>query len=181
VTSFADRLVRRASVAASVGFVVVLAGTAGTIAWPRVASALGIQPAGPPPAYEVGSLIDTPAAWHETADSTLVLFARASCGASQKAQPFLAELVGALQRDGRAAVVASVGQESFDEDAAFARGLGVAADRVRATPAGARVRATPTLVLVTRTGRVLRSWEGVGPAQSQQEILKTLETTLAGR
>ena len=30
-------------------------------------------------------------------------------------------------------------------------------------PAGLRVRATPTLVLVNREGTILHAWEGVGP------------------
>jgi len=179
VTGRADRFVNRASVVASVGFAVALAATAGAIAWPRVASALGIEPAGPPPAYEPGSLIDTPAAWHGATPATLVVFARASCGASEKAQPFIKDLVASLE--GRATVVASVGQATYDEDAAFVRSLGIGADRIHATPDGVRVRATPTLVLVSQTGRVLHSWEGVGPDQAQAAIKTTIQSAIGDR
>jgi aminoglycoside/choline kinase family phosphotransferase len=51
------------------------------IAWPRVASAIGIKPTPPPtppPAYIAGQAIDVPAAWYSSSPRTLVLFARLS-------------------------------------------------------------------------------------------------------
>jgi thioredoxin-like negative regulator of GroEL len=43
-------------------------------------------------------------------------------------------------------------------------------------PAGLRVRATPTLVLVNAQGQVLAAWEGVGPEKQQQQIAKTIQS-----
>jgi peroxiredoxin len=169
----ADGLVRSASTAASLALAAMLAITLAFVAWPRVASALGIEPAPPAPAYAPGGTIDTPAAWHSRTPATLVLFARASCSACQKGQPFLASLVADL-RD-RADVVVVGGSA---EDAEFARSIGVDDSRIQMAPAGLRVRVTPTLVLVDRAGTILHAWEGVGPEEKQTAIAQALQRAL---
>ena len=83
-----DRFVLRASTAATLALATLLAITLAFIAWPRVASALGLETAGPAPAYVAGAMIDTPAAWHARTPVTLVLFARASCGACVVRRPW---------------------------------------------------------------------------------------------
>ena len=80
--------------AASIVLAVVLCTSLGVVFWPRVATALGVKPAPPPPAYAAGERVDVPAAWYARRPKTLIVFARASCGACQKAQPFLKTLVG---------------------------------------------------------------------------------------
>jgi hypothetical protein len=168
-----DRFVRHASTAATLALATMLAITMAFVAWPRVASALGIEStAAPAPAYGAGDAIDIPAAWHSQTPATLVIFARASCGACQKAQPFLTSLVADLRN--RADVVVVGGAVSMTEDAAFARGLGVEAGSVHPAPAGIKVRVTPTLVLVNRAGTVLHAWEGVGPTDKQAVISRTV-------
>ncbi len=165
----ADRLINKLSVTASLVLAVTLCASLGVVAWPRVASALGLEPARPAPAYSAGDRIDVPAAWYETAPRTLVLFARASCGACQTAQPFLKELVGAVVESGDAVVL--VGHAgSREEDAVFAKSLGVGDAGIQSAPAGVRVRVTPTLVLVDKSGTVLNAWEGVGPPDKQKLI-----------
>ena len=172
----ADSLVRSASTAASLALATALAITLAFVAWPRVANALGIEPPAPKPAYAAADVIDTPAAWHSRTPVTLVLFARASCGACQKAQPFLASLVADL-RD-RADVVVVGGSA---DDAAFARSIGVDDSHVHMAPAGLRVRVTPTLVLVDRAGTILHAWEGVGPEEKQAAITQAVRDTVASR
>ena len=83
-----DGFVRRVSVLVSAGCVIALVGTAGVIAWPRVTHALGIKAKPAPMPYLPGGAIDTPADWHASAPYTLVVFARASCGACEKARPY---------------------------------------------------------------------------------------------
>jgi peroxiredoxin len=173
----ADRTIRRASIAASVGLALMLAGTIGYVAWPRVADALGVKPtAAPkaPPAYVAGQPVDVPASWYSSADTTLIIFARASCAACENAQPFLAQLVGHVQ--GRAAAVMAHPPGMDEEDRQFAKSLGVADDKVMVVGDGLRVRATPTIILVNRQGRVLDAWEGVGKPDRQAAILKAVES-----
>lgn len=170
----ADRLVNKLSVTASLVLAVTLCASLGVVAWPRVAGAIGLQPARPAPAYAAGDRIDVPAAWYQTAPRTLVLFARASCGACQTAQPFLKELVGSVVESGDAVVL--VGHAgSREEDAVFAKSLGVGDAAILSAPDDIRVRVTPTLVLVDKTGTILHAWEGVGPPDKQKLIAAAIK------
>ena len=155
----------------------MLAATLGYIGWPRVAAALGVstKPAPRPPAYVVGDAIDVPAAWYSSADTTLVLFARASCGACEKAQPFLTKIVGIMNTKGAAVMVHPTGTEI--EDAQFAKSLGVKDGQVKAAGSSLKVQATPTVLLVNRQGKIVGAWEGVGKDGVQAAILAAIDTT----
>lgn len=176
VTNQSDRALSRLSLAASFGLVLMVAATAGYIGWPRVAAAIGIRPDVPPPAYAAGQHIDVPRDWYERSSHTLVLFARASCGACDKAQPFLKSLVSSL--NGRAAAVMAHPAATVAEDSAFARGLGIADGDIRVVTADLRVRATPTLVLVDQQGAILAAWEGVGSPERQAEVTRAIHEKL---
>ena len=146
------------------------------IGWPRVTSALGMKPAPArpaPPAYVAGQQIDVPPAWYAGAPQTLIVFARASCTACERAQPFLKTLVGRMQGRGGAMMAHPAGSEQ--DDLKFARSLGVADDRVQIVPAGLRVKATPTIVLVNAQGVIVNAWEGAAKPEVQDEMLKTIE------
>jgi thiol-disulfide isomerase/thioredoxin len=176
MTPAADRFLNTASVGASLVLAATLAITLAFVSWPRVASALGLEPAGPAAAYAPGATIDTPAAWHGRTAVTLVVFARAGCGACQKAEPYFTQLFAEL--NGRADVVVVGGRETADEDAAFARALGLGEAAFHVAPDGLRVRVTPTLVLVDRAGRVLDAWEGIGPVEKQTSITSAVRAAL---
>lgn len=166
---------RRASIAASIGLALTVAVTLGYIGWPRIAAAFGSKPVPRPPAYAVGETVDVPAAWYSSADTTLVLFARASCGACEKAQPFLTKIVGLMNTRGAAWMAHPAATQV--EDAQFATGLGVKSDHVVAVPAGVKVQATPTVLLVNRQGKILGEWEGVGKIESQAAILAAINSS----
>jgi hypothetical protein len=176
VTPPSDRLVRRVSIAASAGLVLVLAATLGYVAWPRMAAAVGVKPAATPPPYAAGEAIDVPAAWYDRADTTLILFARASCAACDKAKPFLAQLVARVASRGDAVMAHPPGAPADDQ--AFARGLGFSPDRIVVVDTALKVRATPTVVLVNRQGTILGAWEGVGADDRQAAILKAVDAAL---
>ncbi len=171
-----ERTVHRASLAASFGLVLLVAATAGSVLWPRLTSALGIAAAAPAAAYNAGEKFDGPAEWFNTHDATLVIFGRASCAACEKAQPFLKSVVERMR--GRAGVVMAHPPGAESDDVAYARSIGVADDRIRTVGAGLRVHATPTLVLVDRTGAILDAWEGAGPPERQAAIVKAVEAVL---
>ena len=153
MTIRSDRTLNRLSVAASFGLVLMVGATTGYIAWPKVAHAFGMKSLSRRrcPAYVAGQQIDVPAAWYNAAPKTLMLFARASCGACQKAQPFLKELVASL--NGRASVLMAHPPGADIEDAAFAKSLGIGGRERAHRHAGLRVHATPTLVLVNSRAR----------------------------
>jgi peroxiredoxin len=135
-----------------------------------------VTPAKSAPAYAAGQTVDVPTQWYTSAPYTLVIFARASCGACEKAQPFLAELVQHVE--GRSDVVMAGPADTHAEDTQYARSLGVPDGRVQVVPANARVRATPTLVLVNREGMILEAWEGVGSSDHQAEIVKAVDSAM---
>lgn len=172
--TFSDRLVGRLSVTASLVLAVTLCASISVVLWPRMANALGVRPAAPPPAYVAGDRIDVPAAWYSPAPKTLILFARASCGACQNAQPFLKTLVSDVTELGGAVVVAGH-RETPKEDGAFARSLGLSDSAFVVFPQGLRVRVTPTLVIVDRSGAILQAWEAVGPPERQQQIAAAVQ------
>ncbi len=163
-----DRVVGKAASLTNAGLVLILLVTAMTVAWPRATSALGMRARPVPPAYLAGQTIDTPAEWYSASDCTLVVFARASCGACQQAEPFLKQLVAEVG-DNTTVVLGTTGKEP-QEEAGFGRAIGLDDASVKVVPDGVRVRATPTLVLVDRQGQVLAAWEGVGPERKQLEI-----------
>ena len=170
-----ERVVGKTASITNAGLVLILLVTAMMVAWPRVTNALGMR-RGPLPAYRAGQTIDTPAAWYSGAPYTLVVFARASCGACQTAQPFLKQLVTDLGSKSMV-VLGTTGKEP-KEELGYGQSLGLADASVRVVPAGLRVRATPTLVLVDRDGKILAAWEGVGPEKQQQLIEKTIQSLL---
>jgi len=170
-----DHQVGRLARAANIILLGAMAATATIAAGPRVAAAIGWRGA-PALAYAPGSTVDTPAAWHEQQDFTLIVFARSSCSACQSAQPFLKRLASDLV--GRAAVVLVTTGKEQDADARFARSLGLETQAVKVAPAGLRVRATPTLVLVNGHGQVLGSWEGVGSVDKQADIVRSIDRTV---
>ena len=172
-----DRLVGKTAALTNAGLVLILLVTAMMVTWPRVTNALGMRHA-PDPAYRAGQTIDTPADWYSSSNYTLVVFARASCGACQTAQPFLKQLVADL--GSKSAVVLGTTGKEPKEEAGYGRSLGLGDTSVKAVPAGLRVRVTPTLVLVNAQGQVLAAWEGVGPEKQQAQIKQTLESLVAG-
>jgi hypothetical protein len=172
-----DRLINKISVTASLVLAVTLCTTVGVVFWPRVASALGIRPAPPAGAYVAGDRIDVPASWYGRAPQTLIVFARASCGACQNAQPFLKALAGTVTSHGGAVMIAGH-RDTPKDDGDFAASLGLGAGTFTTFPAGLRVRRTPTLVLVDRAGVILAAWEGVGPPEQQREIATAVQQAL---
>jgi thiol-disulfide isomerase/thioredoxin len=171
-----DILLRRVATVASALLVMLVTGTALTIAWPRIASATGTRPPPPPPAYQVGQTIDVPSEWYASSPRTLVLFGQASCGACQDAKPYLQNLVARLHD--RAAVVVGSPGNAFDDDAAWAVSFGIDHSSVFAVPHRLRVKVTPTLVVVNQQGEILGAWEGVGPKEKHADLTAAIDKAL---
>lgn len=168
MTPAADRWLRRGALALSLTLAASVMATFAIVMWPRVARAVGYTPPAPEPAYRAGQAIDAPAEWRATSSPTLVLFAQSACGACQKAGPFFNALFKEL--DGRASVVLATHGPNREEESKYATELGIPAAAIKVTPKGLRVQATPTLVLVDPSGKILEAWEGVGPEKQQKVI-----------
>ena len=172
-----DRAINQAATVMLVTCALLMGVTAVVVAWPRLTHTLGVRPTvAREPAYRTGQMIDVPAEWYRSSPYTVVLFARASCGACQQAQPFFKQLVTGLK--GRAAVVLAGSDAEQDDDATFARALGLKAPSIQIAPDGLKVRATPTLVLINQRGEILGAWEGVGPPEQQTVIAKAIDRAI---
>lgn len=165
-------LIRTLTTWTNVALLALLALTIGLVVYPGVTDAGATKPARP--AYEVGTVIDTPADWHAESAYTLVLFAQASCGACQRAQPFLQQVVSEF--GARVPVVLVSPGADQAGDAQFGASLGLHPDTIRRAPAGLRARVTPTLVLVNRSGTILHVWEGI-PPDRQAAIRQAIQNT----
>jgi thiol-disulfide isomerase/thioredoxin len=168
-------LVNKLTTWTNIVLLAVAALTIGLVLYPSMAGAVA-SPAPPPAAYQVGATIDTPADWHQGSAFTLVLFAQSSCGACQRAQPFLKQVVEEFG-DRAPLVLVSPGPDRAAE-VRFGESLGLNDGMIHAAPAGIRARVTPTLVLVDRSGTVLHVWEGV-PPDRQQNILESVQSATA--
>jgi len=171
-----DRAIHRVATTMMVTCMLLLAATVVAVAWPRITHTLGVKPAVREAAYRTGQVIDVPEDWYQSSPYTVVLFARASCGACQNAQPFFKELASDLK--GRAAVILASSEQEREEDAEYGHGIGLKDPAIRITPAGLKVRVTPTLVLINRRGEILGAWEGVGPAEQQSTIAKAIDRAI---
>jgi thiol-disulfide isomerase/thioredoxin len=173
-----DKVLGRGSLIVSLVLVLVVGGTAGVVAWPRLAKSVGTQaaPKPPEPAYRVGDTVDVPRAWYASAPYTFVLFGQSTCGACQRAQPYLQELVAHL--NGRASVVLASPGVNRDAELRYARSLGLE-DRalVEATRA-LKAKVTPTLLVVNQSGKVLGAWEGVGPDDKHEALTRAIDRAL---
>src|SRR5262245_23715517 len=176
VTKRSDRAIHRVATTMLVTCVLLLGATVVAVAWPRITHTLGVKPPAREIAYKTGQTIDVPSDWYQSSPYTVVLFARASCGACQNAQPFFKQLVSGLK--GRATVVLAGGELEREDDAQYGRALGLKDAAIRVAPAGLKVRATPTLVLINQRGEILGAWEGVGPPEQQTTIAKAIDRAI---
>jgi len=66
-------------------------------------------------------------------------------------------------------------------DQQFARGLGIADGHIVAVQALLKVRATPTVLIVNRQGRILGAWEGVAKADQQAAMNQAVDALALAR
>jgi len=155
----------------------VLGTTALVVAWPRLTTTLGVKSTPTRnAAYRTGQTVDVPASWYEASPYTLLVFARASCGACQQAQPFFKQLTSGLK--GRASVLMVGSDLDRENDAAYGRAIGLKDASIQVAPDGLKVRVTPTVVLINKRGEILGAWEGVGPADQQDAIAKAIDRAI---
>jgi len=141
--------------------VVLVAATSAAVVSPRFRQLLGFP--SDSPAYRVGDLIDVPREAYEGTPYSLIVFARASCGACQAARPVLAELVEKVIHDPNYRIVLVMPSGSAAEGRDYVRGLGLPESSfVPQVLRAFRVRAVPTALLVDHRGTILAVSEGLG-------------------
>ena len=187
MTERLDRIVSRTAGILSVFLVVLLLGTVAALAWPRVSKGLGLGPK-KEAAYKTGDVVDAPREWYDGAPHTLIIFARADCGACVAAKPFFKSLVSRVQATGKARVVLGGVSPEGLPDAAYAKAIGLDEGMARTTkPKQLRLTGVPTLVLVSADGHISGAWDYLGPdkqhasADSKQQAVAEEILSLIGR
>jgi len=177
----ADRLLRRAATAVTIGCVMVVAGSALVMAVPALRDRWGQSPPGNA-GYRVGERIDLPATTHESFPLTLLLFTRTGCGACQAAKPALASLVAGLRDRPSIRTLMIVREGSEPEEREYIRAIGLDEDRLVGVDfRNLRLRRVPTMVLVDRDGKVRYSLEGAPTAPKQEELIRIATSVDVGR
>lgn len=158
----------------------VLAGTVAVVLSPSLRQTFGLGPAPVVPAYEIGGRVDVDPAIYQTADSTLILFARSTCTACQEGQTFFARALAAGHASGRGtAMVAPVPE--LAAEAGFGAALGLAPNQIHGTaPGSIKLRAVPALMVVDRSGTIVHAWFGLPDEVTQDDILRALSLPEGG-
>jgi hypothetical protein len=174
-------LTRRAATIVIGTCVAIVAGSALVLALPGWRRALGLATLDQP-AYAVGQRVDVPVGLYDATPFTLLLFARSSCPACERAKPAFAQVTAALRDRAsvRVRMVVDDGQQAGER--AYLRDVGLAEDRLAAVDFRTlRLRRVPTAVLVDRDGRVLYTHEGEPSALDAAALLRMVSVADARR
>ena len=163
-------LQRLPSVVITVALVLVL-GTLAMGVSPRLRAFL--MPAAPV-AYSPGDRFEGPARVTAQSAKTLVVVAGPNCGATERAEAFLAEAVAAATAAGLS-VWLYTPEAAHPEIGRYAAGLGISDQQIVAVdPASTRLQVMPTLALLDRDHAVVNFWPRVPDTETGDAILHTL-------
>lgn len=134
----------------------------------------------PDPRVPVGTKISLPdGAW--SSDRTLLLALSTRCRYCSESAPFYRRLVETLNERTDTKLIAVLPEE-VSEGEEYLKNLGISIKDVRQTPlALIHVSATPTLLLVDKSGAVTHSWLGQLTAEQEEEVLSVSRGSAAER
>jgi len=166
-----DKLVRRLATGATIVCVALVAVTVLALASPSVRTRLGFR-SGRPASYLTGQQVDLPAPVWETSPVTLLIFARSTCSACQRAQSAFTTLVARLAAMPEARVLVVANSRGAHDEAGYARNLGLDDGHlVTVDYGGLRLGVVPTLILVDRRGVVRFASEGVPSTEQLNDLV----------
>ncbi|HWI16489.1 MAG TPA: hypothetical protein VNT81_01990 [Vicinamibacterales bacterium] len=112
-----------------------------------------------PPTYANGDVMPAiNGVDYSVSDKTLLVMVSSTCRYCTESMPFYSQLAK-ISQTGRFQIVMA-GYESVESLKSYASAHGVVIDRIVSVPAEVRIGATPTLLLIDRSGRVASSWLG---------------------
>jgi rhodanese-related sulfurtransferase len=134
----------------------------------------------PDPRVPAGTKISLPDG-ARLGDRTLLLVLSTKCHYCSESAPFYRRLVGALEGQADTKLVAVLPEE-VSEGEEYLKKLGVLINDVKQTPLELiHVSATPTLLLLDKSGTVTHSWLGKLAAEEEDEVLSALQGGVAKR
>ena len=135
--------------------------------WARVGSRASIldQPS---------TITDNPRLGLGSAERTLIMITASTCHFCRESLPFYRTMVTRARRAG--ARIVAVTAEDPDVNRTYLETAGVPVDAVvSASQADIPIRGTPTLILVTRNGSVMKSWVGKLSGSHEAMLMGMLE------
>lgn len=161
-----DQMIQRVAIAAVLVMVASVVVMNALLHTKSKAAALG---------YEVGSTVDIPKSMIGAARTTIVVFARSSCGACQASKSVLksiAEMVGARQ-DARIMLIATDGVDQAE--LAYADDIGVRRADVYAFPVErTRLRVVPTFIVLDGDRTIRHVHQGAQTDAVEMEKIRAL-------
>ena len=135
--------------------------------WPATPQPLAVERAQIKP----GTKLSLPGVDWNKGDRTLLLVLSTTCRFCTESAPFYQRLAQENAKNGGVSLIALLPQ-SVGESQKYLNDLGVSIDDIRQAPLDAvKATATPTLIMVDRTGSVTESWVGKLPAEKEVEVL----------
>lgn len=123
--------------------------------------------------YRVGQLVDVPAVIYADSDLTVAVFIRGSCQACQSAKPLIGKLVDAAGKTSGTRVMLLVPDVGSNE-IAYAQDVGLHGSVLAVGRDSVRARTVPTVLALTRTGRILFVNEGSLGETTLEQLLALL-------
>jgi thiol-disulfide isomerase/thioredoxin len=126
--------------------------------------------------YQPGETVALPAVDFSTAEQTAVIVVKRECAFCTKSMPLYRKLGQASAKAPGALGFVIVSLNSVEETRAHLKSEGVVATHVLSVQSGhLRIRATPTLVIVNRDGRVVKTYVGMLSGSQEEEVRRQLK------
>lgn len=108
-------------------------------------------------------------------DQTLILVLKKGCHFCEDSAPFYQRLVAQQKQSGTHAAIVAVFPDAADAAKEAVKSEGLAVEPISGIPLEKlNVSGTPTLLLVDRTGTVLKAWMGVLSPRQELEVIKAV-------
>ena len=167
-----DAVLRRVATVVTLACAALVALTVLLLFRPTLRATFGFETAAGP-AYRVGDRVDVPPDLYDSSAATVLIFARSTCGACQRATTELAAVVARLRTIASVRITLVAAANRADDELAFARAIGLNGDeRTTIAVTGLRLRVVPTVLVVDRAGVIRYSSEGGLTPKQQDDILR---------
>jgi hypothetical protein len=168
-----DTILGRVATGVALGCAALVGLTSILLFVPSLRATFGFSAAAAP-AYALGEQIDVPAEVYAASSATVLIFARSTCGACQRAQPEFTALISRLRSERSTDVRLMTTGAGRSEEASYARAIGLTDRELSVADARVRVRIVPSLVVVDRHGVIKFFSEGIPTRPQQEAVVRTV-------
>ena len=133
-------------------------------------------------AVKAGDKLANPEGWDWGAhDQTLVLGLRKGCQFCEESLPFYQRLITQQQHRGSSPTIVAVFPDTADAVNGLVQSEGLTVQVLAGVPLEKlKISGTPTLLLIDRTGTVVKAWVGILSPRQELEVMKAATAPAAG-